>query len=220
MLISRFQPHLTTFTFMGFWNPNEWLYWKAVIYDDDDDDSCQEQQRSTLVKWRQAGGAGKSLILLVTVTTMTMMMMMVMMVMMMTSSWSSWHVCDDDDCVVEDANGNEDMDIYHDKDHHQKWSKLPMIKIIKIIIPITDSCGHWSHLWGWEGDSDRTEQVFATLEALHFTPVSWSYAGSEFQTSVASKLVRPILYFKKIDWPFWVKATREGVKYHFADFVR
>ena len=31
MLISLFRPHLTTFTFMGFWSPNKWIYWKGVL---------------------------------------------------------------------------------------------------------------------------------------------------------------------------------------------
>ena len=49
MLISLFQPHLTTFTFMGFWNPNEWLYWNAVI-------SWQVEPRGS---WWCAGALGK-----------------------------------------------------------------------------------------------------------------------------------------------------------------
>ena len=107
----------------------------------DADAAYQEQQRSTLVKWRQAGGPGQILMMIIKSdhsqvrysASESSTTMRMIMVIVMTCNEGGWEYLS------------------------WWWSS----KVIKI--PISDSCGHWSHLRGWQGDSNRTEQVSHSL---------------------------------------------------------
>ena len=56
-----------------------------------------------------------------------------------------------------------------------KAMRMMIIKMVKM----TDSGGHWGHLWGREGDGNRTEQVFSptTLIVTIFFP-AWEQVFS------------------------------------------
>ena len=107
------------------------------------------------------------------------------MVVMATRVWHKYKHDDDDDDV--DGDYDDDDDDYDDDDHDNDgnvsvglstdiniaWSG----KYLMIIIMMTR----------WE-NSPHYPSFWLSLVALHFTPVSGSRAGSEFQTSVASRL--------------------------------
>ena len=107
----------------------------------DADVAYQEQQRSTLVKWRQAGGTGQILMMFIKSdqsqvrywASESSTTMRMIMMIVMTCNEGGWEYLS------------------------WWWSS----KVIKV--PISDSCGHWSHLRGWQGDSNRTEQVSHSL---------------------------------------------------------
>ena len=57
-----------------------------------------------------------------------------------------------------------------------KAMRMMIIKMVKM----TDSGGHWGHLWGREGDGNRTEQVFSPTTIIVTIFFKFFLQGSRF----------------------------------------